>query len=744
MTLKSLSVVIPCYNEAGAIEQAVRSALSEATSLTGDLEILAVDGNSTDGTLEKLRALETKIPQLRVIVQPSDRRGHGRALLLGYEAASKEWIFQMDSDDQFDTTDLPKLAANCENFDFITGIRQNRKDPLPRLLLSATIRMFLLLSTGLRLRDPNCPFRLMRAASLRTLLAKVPENAIAPNIFLSLLARTENLRVKEVPVAHKERPDDGVRRQRFFKLAFKGLAQFLSFPPVMQRLLPFFAILAVVSAQQIPGFMSPPGRDAGSFAYAAVEICNGKLLYRDIWDHKPPFIFFLYAGIFKTFGIKMGAIVLFEILWATAASLTLLALMRRFFLFETAFWASLIFAVYFSSLEIMESFGTTELYSAACVLAGLYALVRSAGSRGGAFASGLLFSCALLFRQTALFTLPAAATALFLLWKENNSSTRELWARLGAALLGIALPAAAVVLYFSAKGALPDFYDQVFLYNFAYSQKAQFSLASSIVGMANASFKMFFVSPLHDWPLLSALCLAGLVLGLSRAEKSRRLIFITALVWLLFALRAVSYSGKFYGHYYLELFAPMALLSCFAIEKLASLKIAGRILLLALIMTASTFAYNSVHSAIYLGGKYSAPTGPGDKRLIAAWLADNSSAEDYVYFWGAESGINLLADRKAPSRYHYLYPLLTPGYAIPARIEEFIADLQSKQPEYIIDCSTVARNIPPIAFDYTANPGAGLDGYIWTPVAPAAAYIRSAYKPYAAVGKWLVYRKVRA
>ncbi|HOX23817.1 MAG TPA: glycosyltransferase, partial [Elusimicrobiales bacterium] len=403
---------------------------------TADFEILAVDGNSTDGTLEKLRALQKQIPQLRILVQPKDQRGHGRALLLGYRAASKNWIFQLDSDAQFDPSELSKLTPLASDHDFITGIRQNRQDPVLRLLLSWCIRLTLLLATGLRLRDPNCPFRLMSRAALLPLLDQIPENSIAPNIFLSILARTAGLRTKEVRITHKERKEDNVKRQRFLKLALAGLLQFLKFKPVKEQLFPFLVILSIVAAQQIPSLMSPPGRDAGSFAYAANELCVGKTMYRDIWDHKPPFIFFLYAGIFKLFGSKLVWAVLFEMAWTAATGLLFLKLLQRFFKFETALWGAVLFSIYFSSLEISESYGMTETYSAACVLAGFYALLRGAGKPAWAFTSGLFLSFGFLFRQTALFALPAAATALYLFGRDPTHATRKLLTQLAAAAAG--------------------------------------------------------------------------------------------------------------------------------------------------------------------------------------------------------------------------------------------------------------------------------------------------------------------
>ncbi|NLO90948.1 MAG: glycosyltransferase family 2 protein [Elusimicrobia bacterium] len=232
--LSSLTAVLPCYNEKASIEAAVRSLYAEAGKLSSDFELLAVDGNSADGTLELLRSLEKELPQLRVLVQPRDKRGHGRALLLGYAAASKDWIFQTDSDAQFDITELPKLAQYADKLDFISGIRTPRRDPPARLLLTAAIKSVIFLVSGVRLKDPNCPFRLMRVCAIKPLLARIPDDTVAPNIFLSILAATGGLRRAEVPVTHLPRKDE-VKRQRMTKLALKGLIQLIRFRPVWPR-----------------------------------------------------------------------------------------------------------------------------------------------------------------------------------------------------------------------------------------------------------------------------------------------------------------------------------------------------------------------------------------------------------------------------------------------------------------------------------------------------------------------------
>jgi glycosyltransferase involved in cell wall biosynthesis len=101
-----LSVVIPCYNESVTIEAilaAVRG--SEIT----DLEIVVVDDASTDGTREKLRALEGQ-PGLRVIFHDRNQ-GKGAALRTGFRAATGEVVIVQDADLEYDPKDYPKLLA---------------------------------------------------------------------------------------------------------------------------------------------------------------------------------------------------------------------------------------------------------------------------------------------------------------------------------------------------------------------------------------------------------------------------------------------------------------------------------------------------------------------------------------------------------------------------------------------------------------------------------------------------------
>ena len=102
METAKISVVIPVYNEIHTIGTVIDRVLKCGF----DVEIIAVDDCSTDGSREFLQRLED--PRVRVFFHARNK-GKGAALRLGFAAASHPYVFVQDADLEYDPRDYHKM-----------------------------------------------------------------------------------------------------------------------------------------------------------------------------------------------------------------------------------------------------------------------------------------------------------------------------------------------------------------------------------------------------------------------------------------------------------------------------------------------------------------------------------------------------------------------------------------------------------------------------------------------------------
>ena len=105
MTPRSLSVILPAYNEEAIIEQTLCMIMPVLTGWMQNFEVLVINDGSRDRTAEIVGRLSAYDPRIKLINHPVNR-GYGAALVTGFESATKETTFFMDSDGQFDIRDL--------------------------------------------------------------------------------------------------------------------------------------------------------------------------------------------------------------------------------------------------------------------------------------------------------------------------------------------------------------------------------------------------------------------------------------------------------------------------------------------------------------------------------------------------------------------------------------------------------------------------------------------------------------
>lgn len=203
---EKLCVVMPVYNEEGALEKVLSGWCAELDRLDVDWELHVRDDGSKDASLAVLQRFARGCP--RVHVSTWANAGHGPTVLALYReavASGADWIFQTDSDDELPPGRLAELWNRRRDFDLVAGIRSGRVQSCARRIVSAVSRALVRVLFGHSIRDVNVPYRLMRAAAFAPVLDDVPSDAFAPNVVLAGLAARHRLRVCDVPVPHRVR-----------------------------------------------------------------------------------------------------------------------------------------------------------------------------------------------------------------------------------------------------------------------------------------------------------------------------------------------------------------------------------------------------------------------------------------------------------------------------------------------------------------------------------------------------------
>jgi glycosyltransferase involved in cell wall biosynthesis len=216
----SLSIFFPAYNDAGTIASLALIAHMTARQLTDDYEVIVIDDGSPDHTGELLDEMARHFPWLKV-VHHGTNRGYGGALRTGFQTAAKDLIFYTDGDAQYDPREMTRLfEAFSTEVDFVNGYKIGRSDPLHRKVIGKAYHTFVRTMFGLRLRDVDCDFRLMR----RAVFEKVVLTRSSGVICVELMKKVQDhgFRIAQVPVHHFHRT--------------YGKSQFFNFPRVARTL----------------------------------------------------------------------------------------------------------------------------------------------------------------------------------------------------------------------------------------------------------------------------------------------------------------------------------------------------------------------------------------------------------------------------------------------------------------------------------------------------------------------------
>jgi len=218
---KSVSVIIPCYNE----EETIAGCVNAIPELPWEYEIIVVDDGSRDKTAEVARKIKRK--NMKVIsCKPNGGKGH--AFRTGFEAAEGDVVVIQDADmdPSIDLAEVLKPLFEGKA-DFVNGTRfvyQMEKGAMKALHVPGNMAFAFLVSlmSGAKLSDSLCGYK---AFKRKMLLGQLHENSW-PDFEMLIKAGRSRMRIVEVPIHYNKRKQ-GESKMRTFKHGWNMLMMLL-------------------------------------------------------------------------------------------------------------------------------------------------------------------------------------------------------------------------------------------------------------------------------------------------------------------------------------------------------------------------------------------------------------------------------------------------------------------------------------------------------------------------------------
>lgn len=205
--MKSLSVIIPVYNEAEVIEDVILGFHGDVIKRYPKSVLIVAEDGSTDGTKEILGKLKNKIRMKLVL--GSERKGYMKAVRDALLLAKTDLVFFSDSDNTHDPRDFWKLMRRIDGCDIVTGIRNKRKDSAHRIFLSNVYNWLIGFIFGVKLKDSNVGFKLMRRGVIKNIVPKIKHLKYGFSSELLIRAHKSGMKITEVPISHYRRKTGG-------------------------------------------------------------------------------------------------------------------------------------------------------------------------------------------------------------------------------------------------------------------------------------------------------------------------------------------------------------------------------------------------------------------------------------------------------------------------------------------------------------------------------------------------------
>lgn len=224
-----LIIVIPAYNEEENIRDVINDWYPVVEKYGRDSQLVIIDDGSKDNTFSIMEEESKTKPQFKPITKPN--AGHGATVLYGYNYALEneaDYIFQTDSDGQTLPREFDEFWKEKENYDMVIGWRNSREDGFSRILVTKVLKIVIRLCFGVKVKDANTPFRIIKADTLKQHIGDIPKDFNLSNVLLTVLLTKRNCKIKYIPITFRPRQGgvNSINIPRIFGIGKQAIKDF--------------------------------------------------------------------------------------------------------------------------------------------------------------------------------------------------------------------------------------------------------------------------------------------------------------------------------------------------------------------------------------------------------------------------------------------------------------------------------------------------------------------------------------
>lgn len=204
--IDKMSVFLPAYNEEANLKRTVKNVVDNLNKNVSKWELIIVDDGSKDKTGKISDDLASKNKNIRVI-HHNPNRGYGGAFKSGLYAAKYPWISFIDSDGQFDFSEIDRFISTQKKTkaDMVIGFYKGRKVSFFRKLNSKVWQTIVWMLFGLKVKDIDCGFKLISKDIVDTIEPLQSERGAFISSEFLIKSKKAGYKIVEIGVEHYPR-----------------------------------------------------------------------------------------------------------------------------------------------------------------------------------------------------------------------------------------------------------------------------------------------------------------------------------------------------------------------------------------------------------------------------------------------------------------------------------------------------------------------------------------------------------